>query len=215
MVDVETFLPPKLFLPGAFDIHVDTIMHMQFLGITKTLGRMLRHLLLLFGKYAEFQRQMDILKEYRRLYLDWWKIWPFGSLEKPFSPWVSENCVAFCRTMKTIYSVVADLIGRSDHPKKDECVDCVRMTVSAWIGVISRVMQSTYSDKLITDTERHIKIFLSSLDNLDRLTLEIQKEKNENSGKKKNEKKKGGLRVKENRIRKQSVTERKTRTKRM
>ena len=94
--------------------------------------------------------------------------------------------------MKTIYSVIPDLLEKSKEPRKEECISTVMMVVSSWVGVISRVMQTTYSDDLIKDTERHIKIFLSSLDDLDQLIQVLTAEANERKEKKEREKKKNG-----------------------
>jgi hypothetical protein len=58
-------------------------------------------------------------------------------------------------------------------------IKVTKFATSAWVAVVSRLMQSVVDDNLINDVERHIKIFLSAMDDLDALNVTIQTSKNE------------------------------------
>ena len=84
------------------DTHIDTIMHLMFLGVTQKIGYVIKQILTKHNKYSAFHSAKHSYVQIRDMNLDWCKILPFGPVNKPFSSWVSENCLAYVITMKTI-----------------------------------------------------------------------------------------------------------------
>ena len=81
----------------------------------------------------------------------------FGSKDKPFGSWVSENSLAYLRIIKCIYGILDDILD------DDEVTESIIYLLNMWQATVSRIMQSVVNDDLINDTERHIKMFLSTL----------------------------------------------------
>jgi hypothetical protein len=80
----------------------------------------------------------------------------FGSLKTPFGPWVSENTLAYARAIKSTYCILYEI-------KDKDVRELSFMLIQSWIAVVSRIMQDAVDDDLIQSLERHIKIFLSVL----------------------------------------------------
>ena len=145
-------------------------MHMAFLGIEKTNGLVLKRALVSCGKYTAFHRGCsDFLRDVKKLKLYWCKAWNFGSIEKPFGPYVSENCVALCRVLKSAYSTMPMIRNQTDE--REELLSKCMLMITAWIALVARLMQTEVTEELVVDVERHIKIFLSAFQDLDTTLL--------------------------------------------
>jgi hypothetical protein len=94
--ELDTIIPPKWLVENGMELHIDAIMHLVFLGVSQTLGMMVREILAHCGKYTTFHDLIP-LKELRAMSLEWCRIWTFGSKETPYGPWVSENSLAYVR----------------------------------------------------------------------------------------------------------------------
>ena len=153
--------------------HIDTIMHLVFLGITQKLGMIVKQILTKHNKYSMFHSYNNIHAVVRDMNLDWCKLLPFGSSAKPFSTWVSENCLAFVRVIKSIYSALDDLID------DEELTESIFYLINMWQATVARIMKKQIDDKHINDTERHIKMFLSCLRDMENCySLTESKKKN-------------------------------------
>lgn len=164
---IQKILPAKMENEDSFEYHIEAIMHLLFLGVTETVMSVLQRMLKLHGKYATFHNGISVLRDLRNLRIDWLKAWPFGSQKTPFGPYVSENCAAFCRSMKSVYSVLDETLLNKKTEDSEEHIQKSRFLISSWLAVVSRVMQDTVTYSSIDDTERHIKIFLSAFHELD------------------------------------------------
>ena len=132
-------------------------MHLMFLGITQKLGMVVKQILTKFNKYSTFHSSEHVNCQIRDMNLDWCKLLPFGSINKPFSTWVSENCLAYVRTIKTIYSILENIIN------DEELVESIFFLINMWQATVSRIMKKEINDNSINDAERHVKMFLSAL----------------------------------------------------
>ena len=93
--------------------HIEIIMHLCFLGITETVGMILRNVLTDEKKWTMFHNNQELLTTIRGMQLDWCKCWNFGSEGKSFRPWVSENVLAYARIFKSVYSYLNIIIQES------------------------------------------------------------------------------------------------------
>ena len=188
--DLTVILPPRLYLKRAFERNVEAIMHLLFLGNTELIGDSVHTLLIRCNKWTDFHSQSKkFLLELRGLYLDWAKFWTFGSTKTPFGPYVSENCLALVRGMKSIYSNIDIILTNNNTQERKGYVKMAKKVISAWVAVVSRIMATRYTDSLINSTERHIKVFLSYFHDLEELnyTLDTKKDKtNKNAAHKSN-----------------------------
>ena len=169
-LNVESVLPAKFAFGKELERCIDAIMHLLFLGCTKTVGKLLKKLFVSCGKYSKFHKDCsDFLRQLRNLKLEWCKAWNLGSNEKPFGPYVSENCMAYARVLKSIYSTISMIKNASQ--KRKELLDKGMVLISSWIALVSRLMQREVTEELVVDTERHVKIFLSALHDVDTTLL--------------------------------------------
>jgi hypothetical protein len=159
-INLKDFLPPVWYSRFDLSNHIDTIMHLVVLGITQTVGIMLKSFLTSRGKYSNFHQFNHQMANIRDLNLDWCKTWVFGSKDTPFGPWISENTLAFVRIFKCTFGVM-ELLIKSDEDKEE--LDSAMFLVCAWYAVFARIFQSEVTELHIQDTQRHIKIFLSAL----------------------------------------------------
>ena len=120
-------------------MHVDTIMHMLPLGMAPTIGILLRKLLSKYNRYTQFHKNVP-LKTLRNFKLDWCRSWTFGSTTKPFGPWVSENCLAYCRVFKMAYSSL-DMITITNENGARDLIDVGQFVASCFVAVLARVLQ--------------------------------------------------------------------------
>ena len=107
--ELENVLPPVWTSNGDFTTHIDTIMHQVFLGVTQTVGMLLKDVLSSCGLFSQFHQSDHQLRIVRSLQLDWCKTWIFGSSKTPFGPWVSENTLACARLMKSTHCILHDI----------------------------------------------------------------------------------------------------------
>lgn len=178
-------LVPTLWLPKYnFDIdnHVPAFMHLCFLGITQTVGMAIKELFNNYKSYSKF-RDNDMMKCLRGFSLDWCRIWTYGSQTTPYGPWTAENYLAYSRTMKSIYSVSDRIIVNTrNHEERVLHVSLILQLVSSLNAMLSRIMQPVVTDKLIIDTDRHIKLFLSKITELDDLNIVFEHKKQTKTG---------------------------------
>jgi hypothetical protein len=135
-------------------------MYLIFLGNTETVGMLLKDVLTTSYLYSKFHKHNHPLIPVRWLQLDWCKSWPFGSDMSPFGPWISENDLVYARMFKSIYSYL-------DEIRVDDLRDISTTLVQTWVAVVSRLMQNKVNDELIESTERHIKLYVSTLCDLE------------------------------------------------
>ena len=176
--ELKAILPPVWDSNGDFSTHIDTIMHQIFLGVTQTVGMIMKDVLTSCSLFSKFHKSDHQLRNIRSLQLDWCKTWVFGSSNTPFGPWVSENTLAYARAIKSTYCILYEV-------KDKDIQDLSFMLIQSWIAVVSRIMQDAVDDDLIQSLQRHIKIFLSILCDveiaLDKKKLKIQTTSNINS----------------------------------
>ena len=83
--------------------HVDTIMHLVFLGVTKTVAMMIQDWAKGRSKGTAFLKFADgVLEGVQCLNLSWCKVLPYSGGK--LGGWVSENYLAFARLLKWFYS---------------------------------------------------------------------------------------------------------------
>ena len=140
-----------------FSTHIDTIMHLVFLGVSQKVGMIIKTILNKLMKYTAFSSNGNHFEIIKDMNLDWCKCLPFGSKEKPFGSWVSENTLAYVRIIKCVYGVLDDEINDEDVSES------IIYLAHIWQGTVARIMQNSVIDKYINDTERHIKLFLSTI----------------------------------------------------
>jgi hypothetical protein len=177
-VNLMDILPPVWFTRCELASHIDTIMHLIVLGLSQTVGMVIKQFLTSKGKYASFHNFNNQLVNVRELSLDWCKTWSFGSQKTPFGPWVSENTLAYVRIFKSLYGVIELLVLK---PKDKEELDSVMFLVCSWYALFARIFQEEVTEISIRDTERHIKIFLSALHDVEKCYMvdDSKKYKNE------------------------------------
>lgn len=156
--DYESILPPVWSTNIALNAFIETPMHLLFLGVTKTVGYVIKKSLGANKVYSLFHKFSHPLDKIRSFSLDWCKALTFGSIQKPFGPWVSKNHVAFARIMKTIYFSITHILDNNDE--NAEYLKDIFFLVTSWNSVVSRLMQKTVTESSCADAERHIKIFL-------------------------------------------------------
>ena len=170
-VEVEDVLPPVWKVPDGMDRHGEATMHMIFLGVSKTVAMTVRDFLTLLHKWKPFylsaSRYMAKMRQYS---LHFCRAWIYGSMEKPFGIWVSENHLAHVRCFKMVFFQLED-IARNDNEHENELRIAQHM-VCAWVAVVARVMQKPVNGKIVNSLERHIKIFLSLIVKLDEFIME-------------------------------------------
>ena len=96
-------LPPVWSTEGDVCTHIETIMHLVFLGVSQTVGKVLKETLTAFKLFRQFHNNDNELQNIRSLQLDWCKTWIFGSKNTPFGPWVLENTLGYVCVMKHLY----------------------------------------------------------------------------------------------------------------
>ena len=82
--DMLKCLPPVWNTEGDVCTHIETIMHLVFLGVSQTVGKVLKETLTAFKLFRSFHNNNNELRNIRSLQLDWCKTWIFGSENTPF-----------------------------------------------------------------------------------------------------------------------------------
>jgi len=147
--------------------YIDSPMHLLFLGVVDSTIDLLKMALSNMSMHAGFARRTNAsLEKLRKLSLDFARAGLFSGNKFTTGSWVSEQYLAFSRVCKSVYG---DLDALSAKLSNDDVL-IVQMScvVSSLSAMISRVMTRTVNMEVIKDTERHIKIFLSAVDRLDR-----------------------------------------------
>jgi hypothetical protein len=154
----ETIGPAKWFTSQKLSSHILSIMHLLMLGVTKTVALTIKELLSRNREYSHFHRDTKVfLRAAREQYIEWCRIWEYGSTATPFGPHVSTNLLAYCRMFKCVYSYLDEMTNISD---KEE-VTLAKQVSAAWVAVVARIMQPVYTSRHIDETERYILLFLS------------------------------------------------------
>ena len=175
--ELSEVVPPIWTEDGATERYIAAVMHMVFLGVTKTIGTMVRDLLCMYSRawpefFSHVQKYLEILRGYS---LSYCRIWTFGSHDKPYSPWVSENHLAHARCFKMAYSFLS-CIKRENNEERDESVRLMQTATNSWVAVVARLMQKPSDKHNNNSAERHIKLFLSNLNDLDSHIMQKQEE---------------------------------------
>ena len=155
--DLMAVLPPCWDSLVDFQSHIETIMHMCFLGVSQTVGMVIKTVLNKGQLYTKFHSGDNHLKNIWTLQLDFCKCWIFGSQNTPFGPWVSENTLGYVRIMKLLYSNILDEL------KNDKIRKLSKQVIQSWVSVVARVMQDAVDNELLSDIDRHVKNFLTIL----------------------------------------------------
>ena len=175
---LDEIVPPVWLVADNTDRFVEAVMHMLFLGVTKTVGMMLRDLLTLYGRWTPFYKTTQpYLRVLRNYSLHYCRIWTFGSHEKPFSPWFSENHLAYARCFKMVGNNVSVLLGGKNEEERERIWRIAKKTISTWSACISRVMLKPNDKENTNSAERHIKLFLSAVNALDEAIIDKKKRK--------------------------------------
>ena len=169
---LDKIIPPSWMFEFNTERFIEAVMHLVFLGVTRTIGTMMRDLLMLFRRWPTFQRQVQpYLKQLRGYSLHHCRIWTFGSSDKPFSPWVSENHLAYARCFKMAYSALC-CIREQDDEEREEATRLAMLVIHSWQAVVARLMQKPSDKENNNSAERHIKVFLSYLDKVDDIIID-------------------------------------------
>ena len=164
---VNNIVPPVWTAGKDTDLYIAAVMHLVFLGVTKTVGMMVRDLLIRYGAWPTFFKETQAyLNDLKGYSLAFCRVWTMGSHDKPFSPWVSENYLAHARCFKMTYSFLT-CIKKNDDEEREEAVRLAQTTTHSWVAVVARLMQKPSDRNNNHSAERHIKLFLSNLDKLD------------------------------------------------
>ena len=185
---VDSMVPPVWLVADRTERYIEAVMHMLFLGVTKTIGMMLRDLLSLYSRWSNFHKATQpYLRQLRNYSLHYCRIWTFGSHEKPFSPWQSENHLAYARCFKMAGSNLTVLLGGRNEEERQKAVSAAKTTINTWAACISRLMAKPNSKDNSNSAERHIKLFLSAVNDLDEIIMD---KKNRKEGAKQQENRK-------------------------
>lgn len=163
-------LCPSLWNPAyGFDVrnYVPAIMHLCFLGITSTTGYVIKETLNNYGKYSKF-RENDMMKHMRSFSLSWCRNWIYGSNQTPYGPWTAENFLGYSRIFKSVYSISDKLlVDKFPLQEKRKLAGLIQRLASSLNAMLARIMQLEMTESIIEDTDRHVKLYLSLLTELD------------------------------------------------
>lgn len=174
--------------------YVPAIMHLCFLGVTQTTGFLIKETLSNYNKFTKF-RENDMMRHMRRFSLTWCRTWTYGSNATPYGPWTAENYLGYSRVFKSVYSICLQILtdARNVNEERRKVAEMIQRLASALNAMMARIMQRNINEGLIADTDRHIKLFLSMLTELDdanNLCSAKKIDKAKTRGKNKQEKKK-------------------------
>ena len=85
--------------------------------------------------------------------------------------------MAYARVLKSIYSTISMIKNASQE--REELLEKGMVLISSWIALVSRLMQREVTEELVQDTERHVKIFLSAIHDVDTTLLGRTTENND------------------------------------
>ena len=175
---LDIIVPPVWLVADRTERFIEAVMHMLFLGITKTIGMMIRDLFKMYGRWSTFHKSTQpYLHQLKNYSLHYCRVWTFGSHEKPFSPWQSENHLAYARCFKMIGSNMTLLLGKTNNEERQQAVSAAKSTISAWSACISRLMLKPNNKDNSNSAERHIKLFLSAVNDLDEIIMDKKRRK--------------------------------------
>jgi hypothetical protein len=136
--------------------HTETIMHLLFLGIVKTVLMDVQTFLKKNKMLSSFLSEINNhLFPIEQLKLNWCNMIPYGSGK--FGGHVSENYLAMARILKWYVCILEKYINQSIV---DDFV-LLRNVIDTLSCLLSRCLQRIVNDKLCRSVERHVKIFLN------------------------------------------------------
>jgi hypothetical protein len=154
---------PKSITSGVvkFEQCMVGIMHTLFLNGGKKMIMLIQDVFKLEKSGTFFLTKSKMyFRDIRSLSLNWVMAWPFGStVDKPLSPWVSENYVAFHQVSKSYISVLCKTLLAKG---KTGIVNALKILVTIWHRILSIVMQPTLPGLEDVNSVRELsKLFLS------------------------------------------------------
>ena len=140
---------------------IDVVMHLLFLGITKSCKDLISEAL------DNDQSTILIRKKRAQLYnvmKEWGLCWM--QLLDSSSGWVSENYLGFCRIIKWYYC--SDILLKTEQncsEIKDTKLSIIGNLTSSLYAMVGLIMSELVNQTVISYTDRVIRIFLSNLRN--------------------------------------------------
>jgi len=155
---------PSLWLRGVpLSAHIDAPMHLLFLGIVKASINLMHDWATNKKKTKEFIRSAGFnLHRIKSIHLSWCKVIPYSN--EGTTGWISENYVAISKIFPWFFS---SFLFKCVPLGEDRKL-LVRLVTSLRV-MLARVMDTSMSEDKIIEIERHIKIFLSCYDDVDKL----------------------------------------------
>ena len=142
---------------------IDAIMHLLFLGVTKTskqyLDIAIKKSSVNARKSSKRENCYHIISKWG---LDWLKVIDYKS------GWVSENYLGFCRIIKWYYVHDMNCEMNSSNETESEHTYYILRFLATLYSMISSIMTDYTNEREIQDCENKIKSFLSDLNNLDK-----------------------------------------------
>jgi hypothetical protein len=158
-------IPPTWLRTIDIDGHVEALMHLLFLGITKTILNDIQALLKTKNYFTGLITVIDVyLQPIIQLKLPWCKMIPYGSGK--FGGHVSENYLAMARILKWFFFLIRQLVVKTTiiddgnicfHNKFCQ----MQNVVTSCLSMLSRCLDKNVTERLIASVTRHVKIFLS------------------------------------------------------
>jgi hypothetical protein len=140
------------------DGHVEAVMHLLFLGITKTILSDIHSWLKSKNLFSNFITVIDnFLQPIIQLNLSWCKMIKYGTGK--FGGHVSENYLAMARVMKWILFLIQQVVVKNDDHVAQ--MGILHDVVHSFFAMLSRLMQRHVTIDLVNAVKRHVKIFLT------------------------------------------------------
>lgn len=145
--------------------HVETIMHLLFLGVTKSTFNDIHAWLRSKNLFTKFLAMVDkILQPIQNLRLEWCKIIPYGTGK--FGGHVSENYLAMARILKWFLCILNQFKSTNNETDGGTMLDIIHMTTALY-AMLSHTLQKNVTKELIHSVDQHIKLFLNAYADFD------------------------------------------------
>ena len=145
--------------------HVETIMHLLFLGITKSVLNDVHSWLQTNKLFTKYLKHAEIvLLPLQKLRIEWCKIIPYGTGK--FGGHVSENYLGMARILKWFMCILYQIVTPSGD-ENNNCIHKIINTTNSLYAMLSRVLQRKTNSSLVASVERHVKLFLNQYADLD------------------------------------------------
>lgn len=175
--DLPIWSSPILWRRGvSLSCHLDVPMHLVFLGIVKSTITTINEWISSHGWNLIVESRTNItLDNIKSLNLNWCRsipLWRTGSSRQlSTSGWVSENYLAMTRLTAWYYS---ELIYKVTPSESSEEFTKIAMLVTSLRAMVSRVMTRSVDKNILSDTRRHIKIFLQCFHEFTKVTPTVE-----------------------------------------